>query len=137
MKNFQFNDGGQSEYRSLNSGYCGVRALVMATGMNWKDAEKHLRKFTKAGRAGNGKLSNGIFREDYSAALAALGWKWTPTKPLIVPQGYKQPRAKDLQGKGKVIARMAKHFAYVDDGVVHDIWDCTDKMVYGYWAKVA
>lgn len=137
MTDFVYNDGGQSNYRSLSSGYCGVRALVIATGMNWKDAEKHLRKFTKTGRAGNGKLSNGIFREDYSKALAELGWQWIATKPLIVPAGYKQPRARDLAGKGKVIVRMAKHFSYVDDGVVHDIWDCTEKMVYGYWYKVA
>ena len=131
MTNFVYNDGGQSNYRSLSSGYCGVRALVIATGMDWKDAEKHLRKFTKAGRAGNGRLSNGIFREDYSAALAALGWEWK-TAPKF---SGRKARAEDLGGK--VIARMAKHFVYVDEGAVHDIWDCTEKMVYGYWEKVA
>jgi phosphotransferase system IIA component len=37
---------------------------------------------------------------------------------------------------GVVIARQARHFVAVIDGAVHDIWDCSHKMVYGYWAKV-
>ena len=36
---------------------------------------------------------------------------------------------------GIIIARQARHFVAVKDGVPHDIWNCTNKMVYGYWAK--
>ena len=133
MKNYQFNDGGQSEHRSLNGGYCGVRALAIAEGMDWKAAEKHLRKYTNRGKAGNGRLSSGIYKEDYDAALRALGYQWRPAPQF---EGRKA-RTYDLYRYGKVIARQAKHYVCVDHGVAQDIWDCTEKMVYGFWVKTA
>ena len=36
---------------------------------------------------------------------------------------------------GVVIAKQARHFVAVIDGVANDAWDCTERMVYGYWAK--
>jgi hypothetical protein len=129
MGSFKYNDGGQQEYRSLKSGYCGVRALVIATGMDWKDAESHLRQFTNRGKAGNGKLSNGIYKEDYHAALRAMGYEWRPSPKF----DGRKARPSDLNGT--VIARQARHYVCVIDGTVNDIWDCSKKMVYGYWAK--
>ena len=131
MENFNYNDGGQEAYRSLKSGYCGVRALVIATGMGWKEAEKHLRQFTNRGKAGNGKLSNGIYKEDYDVALRALGFKWVAAPKF----DGRKARAADLSGT--VIARQAGHYVCVIEGTVNDIWDCTEKMVYGYWSKAA
>ena len=133
MDNFTFNDGGQSEHRSLSSGYCGVRALAIAEGMDWKSAEKHLRQFTNRGKAGNGRLSSGIYKEDYDAALKALGYQWRSAPQF----DGRKARSYDLYRYGKVIARQARHFVCVDHGVAHDIWDCTGKMVYGYWVKAA
>ena len=122
-------DGGQP--RSLKGGWCGVRALVIATGMDWKDAEKHIKQYTKSGKAGNGALSRGIYKEDYDAALAALGFKWCSAPKF---EGRKA-RASDLSGT--VIAQQARHYVAVIDGVTQDIWDCSHKMVYGYWQKAA
>ena len=133
MQTYQFNDGGQSQHRSLNSGYCAVRALVIAEGYDWKEAEKLLRHFTKTGRAGHGKLSSGVFKEDYDKALQACGYEW---RSAPVFDGRKA-RTYDLADYGKVIARQAHHFVCVDHGVAQDIWDCTEKMVYGFWVKVA
>ena len=123
---FHYNDAGQT--RSKGGGYCGVRALVIATGMSWDDAEAHLRRFTKAGMRGSGSLSRGIYKEDFDSALRALGFRWhkAPTFP------HRKARCSDLIGV--VIARQAKHFVAVIDGVPHDTWDCSEKMVYGYWA---
>ena len=131
MNNYQFNDGGQSEHRSLNGGYCGVRALAIAEGMEWKAAEKHLREYTKRGKAGNGRLSVGIYKEDMDAALRALGYKWRPAPKF----DGRKARSYDLHKFGKVIARQAKHYVCVDRGVAQDIWDCTNRMVYGFWVK--
>jgi hypothetical protein len=36
---------------------------------------------------------------------------------------------------GTVIARQAGHYVAVIDGIPQDTWDCSNKMVYGYWAK--
>jgi len=124
---FEYNQGGQP--RSLNSGYCGVRALVIATGMDWHDAEKHIRPFVKSGKGGKGSLSRGILKDDYSNALEALGFEWVSAPKF----DGRKARCADLHGV--VIARQSKHFTAVINGVVNDIWDCSNKMVYGYWAR--
>ena len=126
---FQYNDAGQP--RSLNSGYCGVRALVIATGMAWADAEKHLRSFTKNGKAGNGALSKGIYKDDYDAALSALGFVWKSAPKFA----GRKARCADLTST--VIARQSKHYTAVIEGTVYDIFDCSNKMVYGFWEKAA
>jgi hypothetical protein len=36
---------------------------------------------------------------------------------------------------GTVIARQASHYVAVINGLAQDTWDCSQKMVYGYWAK--
>ena len=110
--------------------YCGVRALVLATGVEWTEAEKLLRHFTKNGKAGNGSLSGGIFKEDYNACLESLGYKWVAAPKF----DGRKARAHDLPA-GKHIARMARHYVCVIDGDVYDTWDSSDKMVYGYWTK--
>lgn len=125
---YQYNDARQP--RSLRSGYCGVRALSIATGMDWADAERHLRQYTKAGKKGSGSLSRGIFKDDYDAALKALGWSWCASPKF---EGRKA-RVSDMP-KGIVIARQSKHFVAVIDGVANDIFDCSGKMVYGFWCR--
>lgn len=110
--------------------YCGVRALVLATGIEWTEAERLLRHCCKNGKAGNGALSRGIYKEDYNACLEFLGYKWVAAPKF---EGRKA-RAHDLP-PGKHIASMAKHYCCVIDGDVYDTWDSSDKMVYGYWTK--
>ena len=61
--------------------------------------------------------------------LKRHGWVW-----MKAPQfAGRKARCSDLTGV--VIAKQAHHFVAVIDGVANDIWDCTHKMVYGYWAK--
>jgi hypothetical protein len=110
--------------------YCGVRALCIATGMDWAKAENLLKPFVQNGKQRNGSLSRGIWKEDYEACLNSIGWYWR-TAPKF--QGRKA-KAADLP-KGTHIARMAKHYVCVIDGVVYDTWDSSEKMVYGYWSK--
>jgi hypothetical protein len=123
---YNFNDANSP--RSANSGYCAVRALVIAEDMDWKDAERHVRVYAKAGKTG-GTISRGVFKEDYDAALKALGFKW------VSAPSFEGRKAKAADLKGTVIARQARHFVCVIDGVVNDVWDCSHKMIYGYWAK--
>lgn len=118
-----YNDG--NTIRKGDS-YCGVRALVIATGMGWKDAEKLLKGFV------SNPLSRGIYKEEYTAALASIGWHWIAAPKF---EGRKA-RAHDLPA-GTYIASQAKHYVCVIDGDCHDTFDSTEKMVYGYWAKAA
>ena len=124
---FKYNDGGQT--KSLKGGYCGVRALAIAADMDFDKAAKHLKEYTNRGKAGNRAISKGIYKDDYDAALKALGFKWHSAPKF---EGRKA-RCSDLTGT--VIARQARHFVAVVDGVPNDIWDCSGKMVYGYWQR--
>lgn len=124
---FLFDDAEQP--RSRKSGYCGVRALVIATGMKWDAAEDHLRSHARAGRAGSGSISKGMFKDDYDAALRALGFIWKPAPRFV----GRKARCADLPGT--VIARQAHHYVAVTNGTARDIWDCSHKMVYGYWVR--
>lgn len=128
MSRFEYNDGGQT--RSLNSGYCVVRSIAIATGMDWADAERLIKDFKKKGKTGNRAISRGVHREDYEPALNSIGWYWQPAPKF---EGRKA-RTYDLSGT--VIARQSHHLVAVIDGVAQDIFDPTEKMVYGYWEKV-
>lgn len=87
---YKHNDGGSA--RSPNSGYCAVRALAIANEMEWSNAERHIRKFAKVGKGGNGTISKGVYKEDFDSALNVLGWYWVKA-PIIIGR---KARAKDL-----------------------------------------
>ena len=64
------------------------------------------------------------------AVLHDLGWEWCKAPKF---EGRKA-RCSDMEGT--VIARQSKHFVAVIDGIPHDIFDSSEKMVYGYWRAV-
>lgn len=118
-----FNDGNTTR---KGNRYCGVRALAIATGMEWTAAEKLLKQFVSM------PLSRGIYKDEYEACLNSIGWYWVPAPKLA----GRKARAHDLPS-GTYIARQARHYVCVVDGDCHDTFDSTGKMVYGYWAKAA
>lgn len=130
MASFVYNDGGRSEAGFKTQTDCGIRAVAIACDISYKDARGILKKAAKNGKQGNGQIANGIYKEDLNTALETLGFKWNPAPKF---EGRKAKHY-DLP-KGKVIARMSKHFVSVIDNVIHDTWDSSEKMVYGYWAK--
>ena len=131
MASFVYNDGGRSEAGFKTQTDCGIRAVAIACDISYKDARGILKKAAKNGKQGNGQIANGIYKEDLNTALETLGFKWSPAPKF---EGRKAKHY-DLP-KGKVIARMSKHFVAVIDNVIHDTWDSSEKMVYGYWRKV-
>ena len=125
-----FNDGGRAEagYKGT-AGDCGARAMAIALGISYKDAYKELAQANKdMGFAKSAR--NGIMKEAYDMVLQRHGWTWKQSPKF----DGRKARCSDMP-EGVVIARQAKHFVAVEDGVPHDIWDCTHKMVYGYWAQ--
>ena len=95
--------------------------------MDWMDCERLMKQHAFQGKAGNRAIYKGIYKEDYSSALAELGWHWCSAPKFV----GRKARASDLTGT--VIAQMAGHYCAVVDGVTQDTWDCSHKMVYGYW----
>ena len=126
---FVYNDGGKPD-SVKNDNDCTVRAINIATGLGYKEVAKRLRKAARNGRAGNGTISRGVYREDTTAALKELGWVWCKAPKF----NGRKARYYDMPS-GTVIVSMAHHISVVIDGKLHDTFDCREKMVYGYWAK--
>ena len=110
------------------TGDCGVRAMAVALGLDYKACYQELAQAHKE-RTGKKTARNGIYKETFSEVLSRHGWVWHPAPKF----DGRKARASDMP-KGKVIVRMSKHFAAVIDGTVHDSWNSTHKMVYGFWA---
>lgn len=127
---FVEDDGGrQAAGFKGKSGDCAVRAVAIATGLSYRDAQKLVKDFAAKGKQGNRAISRGVYKEDLDAALRSIGWVWHKAPTL---EGRKA-RYSDIHGVA--IVRMAKHYAAVVNGELRDSWDSSNKMVYGYWAK--
>ncbi len=125
-----YDDGGREEAGFKSKGDCGIRAISIACEISYNESRKLLKEYAKRGKAQSGQISKGIYKEDLEAALNSIGWVWHSAPKF---EGRKA-RYNDLP-KGRVIARMAKHYAAIIDGDLRDSWDSSHKMVYGYWRE--
>jgi len=128
---FVYDDAGRKDAGFKGrSNDCAVRSVAIALAMRYKDAQKVVKEFSAKGKLGSKAISGGVFKEDLDAALLSLGWVWHKA-PV-----FKGRKARYSDIPGVAILRMAKHFSAVVDGELHDTWDSSDKMVYGYWARI-
>lgn len=127
---FIFSDGGRQAagFKGV-SGDCAVRALSIATGLEYRHSMKLIKEFAARGKQGNKAIAKGVYKEDLDALLRSLGWTWK-TAPKFTGR-----KAMYSDIPGIAIVRMARHYAAVLDGELHDSWDSSGKMVYGYWTK--
>ena len=141
-KNYIYNDGGKSlTGRKGNSGDCVVRAMAIALDLDYDYCYKVLAQANKD--AGYTKSArDGLQRTTYEKVFNKHGWFWTSApKNLWVwdEDNYmylnRKARHKDMPKNKRVIARMSKHIAAIVDQEIHDIFDSSYKMVYGYWEK--
>lgn len=128
---FKYNDGGRSIYfKGKNVGDCVVRAVAIATGIDYKEVYDTVSKI--AGKTPR----NGVAKEVTNKLLQEYGWTWVPT--MLVGQGCKVHLRKDELPQGTIICRTSKHLTTVIDGVINDTFDCSrggTRCVYGYWIK--
>jgi len=129
MANFKYNDGGRADAGFKGTaGDCGARAMAIALELDYKTVYKELAQANKdMGFAKSAR--NGIMKNVYDMVLKRHGWVWHQAPKF----DGRKARCSDMP-TGVVIARQARHFVAVIDGQPNDIWDCTGKMVYGYWA---
>ena len=129
MANFKYNDGGRAAAGFKGTaGDCGARAMAIALGLDYKAVYQELAQANKdMGFAKSAR--NGIMKNVYDMVLRRHGLVWHQAPKF----DGRKARCSDMPA-GIVIARQARHFVAVIDGQPNDIWDCTDKMVYGYWA---
>ena len=130
MRKYRYNDGGREEAGLKTKTDCGIRAIAIACEISYSEARTRLKDASQIGRLGSRAIARGVYKEDMTSALEKLGWVWHSAPKL---EGRKA-RFSDLPN-GRVIARMARHYAAVINGELNDTWDSSNKMVYGYWAK--
>jgi hypothetical protein len=128
MADYTYSDGGRSQYFKGTADDCAARAMAIALQMDYREAYDKLAEANAKGRDGVRSARNGIYKDDFDKVLAAHGWTWVAAPKFKGRKAY----VRDMP-KGRVIARMARHFVAVIDGVAHDTWDSTHKMIYGYW----
>lgn len=128
--NYKYNDGGRKAagYKGV-AGDCGARAMAIALQLDYKAVYKELSQANEDnGRSRSAR--NGIMKDTLTEVLKRHGWIWMKAPTF---EGRKA-RCSDMP-LGRVIAKQARHFVAVIDGVAHDNWNSSARMVYGYWAK--
>jgi hypothetical protein len=144
---FKYDDGGRSDAgRKGDTGDCVTRAIAIAAGLPYKEvydrlaqgnATERKSKRGRKARVGRKTASHGIAvkRKWFQDYMAELGFVWTAT--MRIGSGCRVHLRGDELPKGRIIARVSKHYAAVIDGVLHDTYDCSregTRCVYGYWA---
>lgn len=126
-----YNDGGRVEAGFKAVTDCAIRAVAIACELSYKDSRKLLQEFSAKGVLGSRAISNQVYIDDLTSALESIGWVWCKA-PI-----FKGRKAKysDLP-MGRHIVRMKLHVAAVVNGEIHDDWDSSKYMVYGYWSKL-
>lgn len=130
-KNYILNDGGREAAGFKGSaGDCAARAMAIALQKDYKECYQELAEAHKE-RTGKKTAREGIYKDTMTKVLKGHGWHWHPAPNI---RGRKAKHY-DMP-KGRVIARMARHYSAIIDGSIHDTWDCSNKMIYGYWMEV-
>ena len=143
------NDGGRSKYFKGSAGDCVVRAISIASKLNYKSIYDDLyslnviyksRKKTKLAKlmkkSNNDSPRNGSYKEVYHDYILSLGFKWTPT--MSIGSGCKIHLRKDEIPNGNLIVKVSKHLVAVINGVMHDTFDPSrgaTRCVYGYYER--
>ena len=145
---FNFNDGGRADagYKG-RTGDCVTRAVAIAAELPYKqvydrladgNATQRVTKRIKKSRARARTASKGIntSRKWFKDYMKSLGFKWVST--MGIGTGCKVHLKADELPKGRVIARVTRHYCAVIDGVINDTYDPSrgeTRCVYGYWIK--
>ena len=152
--NWVYDDGGRSESGFKGTtGDCVCRAIAIATETPYKevyDLINEVAKTEKTGKRKKGKSSarTGVYPTTIRKVMSRLGWTWNPT--MKIGQGCKVHLRADELSNGRLVVSIAKHETAVIDGVIHDIYNpsdrgyavdgygneiTTDRCVYGYYTK--
>lgn len=122
-------DVGKGHRPTHVGGDCTVRALALATGLSWDAAWQKL--YDAQGRY----RCCGFALDDFLDFEPEL---WGVVRAFTFPAVKGQRRMNgqrfaEQHPRGSFILRLAHHLAAVEDGVLYDTWDCSQKCVYTAW----
>lgn len=132
-----FDDGGREAAGFKGTaGDCVVRAIAIASGLDYRTVYEELRGRNKRHPKGGSPRDRGTPRDVYHAYLLELGFEWTPT--MKIGSGCRVHARPDELPGGTLVLRLSKHLCAMIDGVVHDTYDPTrdgTRCVYGYYQE--
>lgn len=135
-------DGGRADAGFKGTaGDCGVRAVAIATGMEYGEVYKRIGELAKEERYRDGRRSSprtGVFRKTFHKLMEEIEWEWIPL--MGIGTGCRVHMRPEELPSGRIIVSLSKHYAAVVDGVLYDTHDCTrdgTRCVYGYWRERA
>ena len=144
---FNFNDGGRAKagYKG-RTGDCVTRAVAIAAQLPYQQVYDRLaqgnatQRVTKRSKrnARQKTASHGIStkRKWFKDYMNSLGFTWVST--MGIGTGCQVHLKADELTKGRIIARVTRHYVAIIDGVINDTYDCSrdeTRCVYGYWIK--
>lgn len=146
---YVYNDGGRSKYYKGDAGDCAVRAIAIATEMDYKEVYDLMKselddlKETRYGKRrsklqAKSSCRNGTPKRVCASTMARLGWTWVPT--MFFGEGCTTHLRSNELPMGRLVVSVSKHLCAVIDGVLHDTHDCSrdgGRCVYGYWTKTS
>lgn len=122
-------DAGKAARAPGVKGDCQVRALSTATGMRYSEAWALLYAIQGERRECAFPLVDALKGGDPRLGVVrALSFPAERGKPRMTGREFCQ-----LHPSGSFILNLAHHVAAVEDGVLIDTWDCTEKCVYAAW----
>jgi hypothetical protein len=149
-------DGGRAAAGFKGSaGDCVTRAIVIASGLPYREVYDELATQTGAQRAGKrGKRAasarDGIntTRKWFKDYITRLGFTWHPT--MRIGSGCKVHLTDGELPMGRLVVAVSRHYTAVIDGVIHDTYnpqrdkslfyyvdgtmtEIGGRCVYGYW----
>jgi len=112
-------------------GDCMVRAVTIITNSEYNKVHKLM--YNNGWRAS--KKTDKLWENQITSTLNNLGFSYERISfPAI--KGENRMTSKTLakiDPEGKYIVRVSKHVSVLDNGVLLDTWDCSDKCVYFAW----
>lgn len=128
---YVYNDGGREAAGFKGkTGDCAVRAIAIASGIEYKTIYRALYQF------GGNSPRNGVSRKVMRAYMEALGWDWVPC--MKIGTGCQVHLTAPELPMGRLVVSCSRHFVAVLDRVIHDTYNPSrsgTRCVYGYWVK--
>ncbi len=120
-------------YKNLNpqqkrTGDCVVRAMAYFFGVDWRTAFYSLITY-----CADHAVVTFNYRSTYTAFLKEKGYRRmrAPEKGMTVGR-FRDEYAEE----GKMyLLQVPRHLTIIDDRVLIDTWDCSDRKLEGYWMK--
>tara|TARA_R110000772_G_C13310332_1_gene440645 strand:- start:44470 stop:45009 length:540 start_codon:yes stop_codon:yes gene_type:complete len=130
---FKVNDGGREVYFKGEGGDCVTRAIVIASGMDYKKVYDILAAGNKSQRRSKHDRNKSkdrtlsalhginVKRKWFKDQMAAWGFIWVPT--MFIGSGCQVHLCKQELPVGRLVVAVSGHYTSMIEGVINDSWN--------------